>query len=108
MGEQGAALQKYNQELVKCIEQIKVKRYELIQEIEKEELIKAELETELSSVKRKLDEVNISLSKKLTLKQNFDLAISESEATYMKIVESSQILLSKVRRESELLGELTD
>ncbi|XP_073995267.1 uncharacterized protein isoform X2 [Rhodnius prolixus] len=87
MGEQGAALQKCNQELVKCIEQIKVKRFEISREIEKEDMIKVELETELASIKQKLDEVNNSLKKKLTIKENYDMALQESEDAYMKVNE---------------------
>lgn len=50
-------------------------------------MIKVELETELASIKQKLDEVNNSLKKKLTIKENYDMALQESEDAYMKVNE---------------------
>uniref|UniRef100_A0A0A9XJ79 Sjoegren syndrome nuclear autoantigen 1 n=1 Tax=Lygus hesperus TaxID=30085 RepID=A0A0A9XJ79_LYGHE len=105
MGEQGAALQKYNQELVKCIEQIKLKRYEITCEVEREEKVRDELERQLTDIQSKLDIVNASIRHKLEVKNNYDRAVKESEAAYMKILESSEILLNKVRRDSEILGD---
>ncbi|BES88374.1 Sjogren syndrome nuclear autoantigen 1 [Nesidiocoris tenuis] len=105
MGEQGAALQKYNQELVKCIEQIKLKRCEIAIEVEQEEIIRHDLEKQIRELQTKLDAVNASISHKVELKNNYDRAVKESESAYMKILESSEILLDKVRRDSEILGD---
>jgi len=105
MGEQGAALQKFNQELVKCIEEIKIKRAELMTEIERDEKVKTELEKELANIEARLKAINSSLEKKYTLKQQYDRTVTSSEAAYMKILESSQALLDMVRRESEVLLE---
>ena len=68
------------------IEEIKLKRLELNQEIEKEEHTKKVLEGEISQLQVKLDTVNTSLKKKINLKENYDRAIQESESAYMQVI----------------------
>ena len=112
MSQQGAALQNYNNELVKCtlfsllhrwtllvslspgIEDLCAKRDELQRVILTEEEDKHKLENEIRLASEKLAKVNESLAKKITARTEFDRTISETEAAYMKILESSQTLLN--------------
>ena len=103
MAEQGAALQTYNNEFVKCVEELCEKRSLLQKDIDKEEQQKFALETQLKTVQDKLARINTSLNDKLATKTEYDKVISESEQAYMKIVESSQVLLNVVKRDAASL-----
>jgi Sjoegren syndrome nuclear autoantigen 1 len=126
MSQQGAALQNYNNELVKCtllfelilssiflclslgIEDLCAKRDELQRQILIEEEDKHKLENELRTTSEKLARINENLAKKITARTEFDRTISETEAAYMKILESSQTLLNVLKRESHSLRTKVD
>ena len=105
MAEQGAALQSYNNELVKCLDELCEKRNILQKEIDKDEQDKFALETQLKTIQEKLNRVNNSLEDKYSTKNEYDKLISESEQAYMKILESSQVLLNVVRRDADSLSK---
>jgi Sjoegren syndrome nuclear autoantigen 1 len=114
MSQQGAALQNYNNELVKCtfsfwefffpknesfhlgIEDLCGKRDELQRQIFLEEEDKHKYENEIRLSSEKLARINENLAKKITARTEFDRTISETEAAYMKILESSQTLLNVI------------
>ncbi|RYH19939.1 hypothetical protein EON65_25175 [archaeon] len=104
MANQGASLQNYNNELVKCIEDLRERRNEISRSIVKDEETKAKIQQELAILTKKLTDVNDELSKKNTTLNEYNRTIQETEAAYMKILESSQTLLSVLRRET---GSLT-
>ena len=93
MASQGATLQNYNNELVKSIEDLREKREELNRQILKEEEDKAKIQKELSILTDRLQKVNESLVRKTQARNEYDKTIQETEAAYMKILESSQTLL---------------
>ncbi|XP_069698589.1 microtubule nucleation factor SSNA1-like [Periplaneta americana] len=105
MSQQGAALQTYNQELVKAIEDMKRRRSELQQLIDQQEEEKTVLQREIEAMSYRLAQINGSLSKKIAARTEYDRTISETEAAYSKILESSQVLLNMVRREATCLEQ---
>lgn len=104
MSQQGAALQAYNSELVKCIEDLCTKRDELRRQIAVEEEEKRKLQNDIRVLTERLGKVNESLSRKIVARNEFDRTIAETEAAYMKILESSQLLLNVLKKESHSLG----
>ena len=104
MAEQGAALQTYNNELVKCLEELCEKRTLLQKDIDREEQEKFVVETQLKTLQDKLARFNTSLNDKYATKAEYDKLISESEQAYMKILESSQVLLNVVKRDAASLN----
>eukprot|EP00913_Durusdinium_trenchii_P014043 g13184.t1 len=110
MASQGATLQNYNNELVKSIEDLREKREELNRQILKEEEDKAKIQkehevwelllSELSILTDRLQKVNESLVRKTQARNEYDKTIQETEAAYMKILESSQTLLHVLKRET--------
>ncbi|KAI1905102.1 hypothetical protein AGOR_G00012470 [Albula goreensis] len=108
MSQQGAAMQTYNNELVKCLEELCSKREELNQQIQKEEEEKAQLQHEIRLLTEKLSRVNESLARRTATRAEFDRTIAETEAAYMKILESSQTLLTVLKREAGNLSKATD
>jgi len=76
------------------IEDLCGKRDELQRQILIEEEDKHKLENEIRLASEKLARINENLAKKITARTEFDRTISETESAYMKILESSQTLLS--------------
>ena len=75
MSQQGAALQSYNNELVRCIEELCTKRDELQKQILVEEEEKSKLQNDLRLLSEKLAKLNESLAKKIAAKNEFDRTI---------------------------------
>ena len=98
--QQGATLQNYNNELVKCIEVLREKREEVNRQILKEEEEKAKIQKDLSILTDRLSKINESLARKVQARNEYDKTIQETEAAYMKIMESSQTLLHVLKRET--------
>ncbi|XP_034047852.1 Sjoegren syndrome nuclear autoantigen 1 [Thalassophryne amazonica] len=108
MTQQAAALQTYNNELVKCIEDLCSKREELNRLIKQEEAEKEQLEHDIRVLSDKLSRVNESLTQRLTTRATYDRTIAETEAAYTKILESSHSLLSVLKQEAENLSRATE
>ncbi|XP_053978979.1 microtubule nucleation factor SSNA1-like [Hylaeus volcanicus] len=105
MSQHGAALQAYNQELVKCLEEMKSNRMELQAQIESQEEEKNNLQREIESLSYKLTRLNDSLTKKIAVRNEYDRTISDTETAYIKILESSQLLLNMIKREASNLDQ---
>ncbi|GAB5580278.1 Sjoegren syndrome nuclear autoantigen 1 isoform X2 [Prionailurus iriomotensis] len=105
MTQQGAALQNYNNEL--SIEELCQKREELCRQIQQEEDEKQRLQSEVRQLTEKLARVNENLARKIASRNEFDRTIAETEAAYLKILESSQTLLSVLKREAGNLTKAT-
>ncbi|XP_075935782.1 microtubule nucleation factor SSNA1 [Anarhichas minor] len=108
MTQQAAALQTYNNELVKCIEELSSKREELNSQIKQEEEEKDRLQHDIRVLSEKLSRVNESLAQRLAARSTFDRTIAETEAAYTKILESSQSLLSVLKQEAGNLSKATE
>ncbi|KAG2457573.1 Sjoegren syndrome nuclear autoantigen 1 homolog [Polypterus senegalus] len=108
MAQQGAALQNYNTELVKCFEELCSKRDELNMQIVKQEREKVKLQNDIRLLTEKLCVVNESLACKLAARNDFNRTITETEAAYMKILESSQTLLNVLKKEAGNLRKSAD
>mmetsp|Transcript_18319 Transcript_18319/g.17642 ORF Transcript_18319/g.17642 Transcript_18319/m.17642 type:complete len:112 (-) Transcript_18319:466-801(-) len=100
MASQGASLQNYNNELVKCIEDLREKREEINKQILKDEEEKAKIQRDLSVLTDRLSKINEGLARKIQARNEYDRTIQETEGAYMKILESSQTLLQVLKRET--------
>ncbi|MEE6516478.1 hypothetical protein FKM82_025967 [Ascaphus truei] len=86
MSQQGAALQTYNNELVKCIEDLCSKRDELNRQILQDEEEKNKLQNDIRILTEKLSRINESLARRMASRNEFDKTIAETEAAYMKMM----------------------
>eukprot|EP00898_Chlorokybus_atmophyticus_P007967 jgi/Chlat1/8171/Chrsp76S07623 len=100
MAAAGAALQNHNNELVKCIEELKERREELTKQVHKEEEERARIQNDIAVLTKRLHQIEESLARHTAGRDECDRTIRETEAAYMKILESSQTLLTVVKRES--------
>ena len=76
MAEHGAALQTYNNELVKCLEDLHRKRDEVSKEIKLDETEKEKLEHDIAILHERLQKVNTSLARQI---QTRDEYVSDSK-----------------------------
>ena len=93
-------MQNYNNELVKCIEDLREKREEINKQILKDEEEKAKIQRDLSILTDRLSKINEGLARKIQARNEYDRTIQETEGAYMKILESSQTLLQVLKRET--------
>lgn len=104
--QQGSSLNLYNNELVECLRDLREKRSDIYRAIQSEEKRKLDIEDKLQKLTEQLKRVNESLTTKNQAKQEYDSTIAETEAAYSKILESSQTLLTVLKREqSQLVGK---
>lgn len=96
---QASTLQQYNSELLKCIETMCTKRDEIHKQIVKEEMEKKKIQDDLRTLTERLTRLIESLAKKYAAQNEFDKTIAETEAAYMKIIESSQTLVQALKKE---------
>nr|XP_054973313.1 microtubule nucleation factor SSNA1 [Pan paniscus] len=89
------------------IEELCQKREELCRQIQEEEDEKQRLQNEVRQLTEKLARVNENLARKIASRNEFDRTIAETEAAYLKILESSQTLLSVLKREAGNLTKAT-
>ncbi|KAK5646778.1 hypothetical protein RI129_005242 [Pyrocoelia pectoralis] len=108
MSEHGASLQTYNQELVKCLEQLKIRRNDLQDVINQEETDKSILERNLRTIQDKLAKLNNNLVQHQKLRESYDQTIKDTELGFKKILESSQTLLNLALHEANKLGTITN
>lgn len=100
MAAQGAALQNHNNELVKCIDDLRDKREEILKQLKEDDNEKAKIQQDLQLLTKRLAQVNDSIARKTETKVDYDKVIQETEAAYLKILESSQTLLTVLKREA--------
>ncbi|GAX75878.1 hypothetical protein CEUSTIGMA_g3321.t1 [Chlamydomonas eustigma] len=100
MAAQGVALQNHNNELVKCIEDLREKREEILKQLREDDSEKAKIQQDLQVLTKRLAQVNDSIARKTETKVEYDKVIQETEAAYLKILESSQTLLTVLKREA--------
>ena len=89
--------------MVKCLEELCERRQRLEQEIEKDKREKQILDSQLAQLTAKSNALDASLAKKLETKAQYDQTIRDSETAYLKILESSQVLLNVVKKDSVTL-----
>ena len=68
--------------------------------IAKDEEEKAKIQNDLRILTERLARLNDNLARKIASRNEYDKTIQETEAAYMKILESSQTLLHVLKRET--------
>lgn len=106
MTHQGAVLQRYNNELVKYLEDLNLRREELDGEIRQAEQEKKVVQDEIAKLTAQLGHVCESLAWKHAAQKELDKILAETEVAYEKILESSRILLNVLKTETGNLDKV--
>ncbi|XP_012274904.1 Sjoegren syndrome nuclear autoantigen 1 homolog isoform X2 [Orussus abietinus] len=94
-----------NEHEVTGLEEMKLKRAELQTRIDTQEDEKNTLQKEIEKMSYKLTCINDSLAKRIAIRNEYDRTIADTETAYMKILESSQLLLNMIKKEASSLGQ---
>ena len=103
MQQNQGSLQNYNNGLVACLQELRQKREQVHKEVLSEEREKERIQKQLADLTQQLHRLNGSIQHKTQSRNDFDKTIQETEAAYMKILESSQTLLHVLKRETHNL-----
>ncbi|KAL0230049.1 hypothetical protein PCE1_003613 [Barthelona sp. PCE] len=101
----GSKMQSFNNELVQCIGDLRTKRDDLGLEIEKGKEEKAKVQADLKVLSDRLSRLNEQIQRKTATMNEYTRTIQESENAFEKIMESSQTLLTVLKRESHSLAK---
>ena len=105
MSKQGDVLVSYNNKLVKCIEEMREKMDAVTKKITKLEEEKTKVTEKITNLTEQLSTIEDTLVKNISAKKKYEQTIQETEAAYMKILESSQTLLHVLKREQTKIGK---
>ncbi|XP_058799081.1 microtubule nucleation factor SSNA1-like [Phymastichus coffea] len=101
----GEAMQAFNQDLIRCLEDLKTTKSRLETQIDEEEAERVRLQRDVERMNVKISQLNESLGKKSAARADYEHTIQEAESAYMKILESSQLLLNMVKKEAACLDK---
>ena len=88
----------FNNELVRCIEELSMKRDELHRQVIIEETEKNKILNELRLKTERLAKLNENLAKNFGHKKDLDQRILDTESAYGKIVEGSHTLVQALKQ----------
>merc|ERR1712028_289018 len=89
----------YSAELKKCQEELEAKYAAIKSEINQETQNKSKTQNDLRTLTEQLSRINDSLGRKVSARNEYDTTIQETEAAYLKILESSQTLDHVMKRQ---------
>jgi len=100
MSRYGAILQDHNNELVKCIEDLRTRLQHVDEELQQNEVEKQQLEKEYKELTVRLEHMDNHIAQQHQTRQHYQRMLDEAEQAYTKIIESSQTLLKVLKKES--------
>ena len=90
---------KFNEEFIETLNDLKLKNIKLITKIKKEKEALVIIQNELDKYTKKKTSLESSISKKIKQLETVDTTINNTQSAYEKIVETSQILLTVIKKQ---------
>lgn len=78
----------YSNEMIKCIDEMMMKRDEVNKEIIAEQTEQKALQKDIMTLTTKLSELSVSICKKISVRKEFDKTIAKTEAQYRQLREA--------------------
>merc|ERR1711924_251727 len=100
MGDKTDTLKGYSAELKKCMAELQAKKEAITAEITQETQNKTKTQNDLRQLTENLSKINDSLGRKVSARNEYDTTI-QTEAAYLKILESSQTLDHVMKRQGK-------
>ena len=91
------ALCKFNEEFIETLNDLKLKK--LMKKLNKEKKELAGIQNELDNHNKKKSSLESSIHKKTKQLETVDTTIKNTQSAYEKIVETSQVLLTVIKKE---------
>uniref|UniRef100_A0A182N6B6 Sjoegren syndrome nuclear autoantigen 1 n=1 Tax=Anopheles dirus TaxID=7168 RepID=A0A182N6B6_9DIPT len=108
MMETAARLQSHNQEMVKCLNQLRGQKTALEERIAQQESRKDTLSKELEKMQRALEQVETSIAEDTKMLNDCAKRITETEHGYTKVVDTLQLLLMSAKEKTVASGSGTN
>jgi SMC interacting uncharacterized protein involved in chromosome segregation len=108
MSAQGATLQNYTNMASELLDTLTKDRKEVHDKILEDEVILKKMQNDITEMQNKFNEKKNEYTQKLNTRKEFDKAIMEAEAQYMKVLEHSQVLLKMMKQGQTELSKLKD
>ena len=90
--------------IVQTLENLKVQREKINQDIEEGYLMREKIQQQLNLLSEQLQKVTDDLEQKQTVLNIYDKILNESDSAYSKIVQSTQALYNMVKNEEKKFG----
>ena len=91
-------------EIIKTLENLKIKRDKLNQEIESMHQLKEKIQNQLNLYGEQMLKLADKLDQKHMMLNKYDKILKDSDSAYSKIVQSTQALCNKIKNEEINLG----
>lgn len=96
-----AVLQRYNVDLLKCLDDMKYRRDDIHKEILTLQNEQIKIQSDLGELTSRLSKINESICHKIAEQENCDRTIAEYEVAFTKLIEGSEHLLTSLRHAVE-------
>ena len=93
------ALCKFNEEFIETLNDLKLKKKKLMKKLNKEKKELAGIQNELDNHNKKKSCLESSIHKKTKQLETVDTTIKNTQSAYEKIVETSQVLLTVIKKQ---------
>ena len=93
------ALCKFNEEFIETLNDLKLKKKKLMKKLNKEKKELAGIQNELDNHNKKKSCLESSIRKKTKQLETVDTTIKNTQSAYEKIVETSQVLLTVIKKQ---------
>jgi len=93
------ALCKFNEEFIETLNDLKLKKKKLMKKLNKDNKELANVQNELDNHNKKKATLEASVLKKTKQLETIDTTIKNTQSAYEKIVETSQVLLTVIKKE---------
>ncbi|XP_035894595.1 13 kDa deflagellation-inducible protein-like [Anopheles stephensi] len=100
MSETAARLQSHNQEMVKCLSQLRTQQTALEERIATQEKKKDSLSKEMEKLQRMLDQLETSIAEDTKKLNDCSKRLTETENGYTKVVDTLQLLLLSAKEKT--------
>uniref|UniRef100_A0A182K4B2 Sjogren's syndrome nuclear autoantigen 1 n=1 Tax=Anopheles christyi TaxID=43041 RepID=A0A182K4B2_9DIPT len=97
MSEQAARLQSHNQEMVKCLSQLRSQQTALEEKITMQEKKKDSLSKEMEKLQQTLEQLETSIADDTKMLNDCSKRLAETENGYTKVVDTLQLLLMSAK-----------
>ena len=106
MSAQGATLQNYTNMASDLLDSLTKDREDVHKKILEDEVILKKMQNDIKELQDKFNEKRNEYSQKVNTRNEFDKAIRDAEAQYMKVLEHSQVLLKMMKQGQSELSKL--
>tara|TARA_Y100000768_G_scaffold153627_1_gene114824 strand:+ start:3773 stop:4144 length:372 start_codon:yes stop_codon:yes gene_type:complete len=93
------ALCKFNEEFIETLNDLKLKKKKLMKKLNKDKKDLANVQNELDNHNKRKATLEASVTKKNKQLETIDTTIKNTQSAYEKIVETSQVLLTVIKKE---------